>query len=181
MSLILAASIVLGYWFNITPPFGEYDEGRVAWTSGNVREKSVMVFDRRSAEEVIHNFDLAKANGRPFYLDIEHRYEQNRKNVKWDDILGTVERLRLADDGSIQALIVFYEEGWKAYMRGDYIGLSPAFYSARAIGSTKSRPVSLSSVAATNRPYIKSLLFKDCGKEEIDKEQVERQVMRMIE
>lgn len=173
MSLILAASIVLGYWFNITPPFGEYDEGRVAWTSGNVLEKSEMVFDRSSAEDVIRNFGLAKANGRKFYLDIEHRYELNRKG-KWKDILGTVERLRLADDGSIQALIVFFEDGWKAYMRGDYIGLSPAFYSARAIGSTKSRPVSLSSVAATNRPYIKSLLFKDCGKEEIYKEQVER-------
>lgn len=171
MSLILAASIVLGYWFNITPPFGEYDDGRIVWPSGyNVHEKGVMVFDRSAAEDVIRNFDINKANGRPFYLDIEHRCELNRKNVKWDDILGTVERLRLADDGSIQALIVFFEEGWKAYMRGDYSGLSPSFYSVRGIGSSKSRPVSLSSVAATNRPYIKSLLFKDCGKEEIHEE-----------
>lgn len=179
MPLILVASIVLGYWFNITPPVGEYDNKPTSW-SVEKGSQSRIVFDLKHSEELIRNFNADKANGRRFYLDIDHKYEETRKPNEWygtlnhDYILGTVERLRLANDGSVQALIVFFEKGLKVYEKGDFNGISPSLMTSPETDSSRYYPFMLNSIAATKRPFFKNLPFKDCGKEEIAKEHVER-------
>ena len=155
MTAVLAA---VALWFFVTPEYGEYPTGRMVDCEITVGEKTVrrtceetMVFDEKSVKAVVRDFYERRSNGETVNVDVDHRDGTS---------VGTVDKMVVSPKGQIAARIVLNDEGMKAYLDGKYSGMSPAFWSARPYLGDKGRPRSITSVAVTNRPWIKTLKFR---------------------
>lgn len=141
-----------GSWFQVTPPYGEYD---ATGTIDGFKDDAVLVFDEETTTRIMAAFQAFMAEGKwpGVLVDREHfslDYDKPSDAMAW------AVDIRREADGSLWTKWEFTPEGLAVWQTKTLVSRSPVLeLEEREPG--RFYPVSLQSVGMTNTPHFKEL------------------------